>query len=53
MRQLIEDKIRAAATDGADLSDLEFASPTTVKDLPNLSDEDLLDVYDSLFGFNG
>jgi hypothetical protein len=53
MRKLIEKKIAKMVKDGADLSELEYSKPTSVKDLPKLSDKVLLDIYDELIGFNG
>lgn len=53
MRKLIESKIAEMVKDGVDLSELEFSEPTTLKKLPKLSDEQVLDIYDELIGFNG
>lgn len=53
MRKLIEDRIRDLVNDGADLSALEFCPPTTVNDLPNLTDQELLEVLEDIIGFHG
>jgi hypothetical protein len=53
MRQLVIDQIIEAANDGFDLTNMEFNAPTTVADLPALSDEALLAIYQELVGFSG
>jgi hypothetical protein len=53
MRQLVIDIITDATSFGFDLSQLEANPPTTVADLPSLTDEQLLDIYTEAVGFAG
>lgn len=52
MRQLVIDRLIELANDDLDLTDLDI-NPTTVEDLPTLTDEQLLAVYTEAVGFSG
>ena len=53
MRQLVIDRlIELVNDDDLDLTDLDI-NPTTVEDLPTLTDEQLLAVYTEAVGFSG
>jgi hypothetical protein len=53
MRDLVLERIIDATSFGLDLTDLENNEPTTVADLPSLTDEQLLDIYTEAVGFAG
>lgn len=53
MRQLVIDRLIDATSFGLDLTDLEQNTPTTVAELPLLTDEQLLDIYTEAVGFAG
>lgn len=53
MRKLIENKILDMVNQGVDLSELEINFVVTVADLTTITDNQLLEVYDAIFGFSG
>ena len=53
MRQLVIDRILQLENDGMDLSDLEFFRPITAAQVPQLTDQELIELLEAMVGFNG
>jgi len=54
MRQLVIDKLNDLIKNGAELFyDFDCGSPVDPKDIPNLTDKEILEIYEVAISFGG
>jgi hypothetical protein len=54
MRQLVIDKLNELVKNGAELFyDFDCGAPVDPEDIPNLTDEELLEIFENAIGFGG